>query len=592
MKDAAGHVLYVGKAKNLKNRVRSYFQAGADHSPKTVVLVSHIRDIELMHTVTEAEALLLENNLIKKWKPRYNIRLKDDKTYPYLRLDLRHPFPRPYIARKQLAGDGSEYFGPFPHGAAAYTAMEVAAKVFLIRDCRDYEFSNRSRPCLSYQIGQCTAPCVGYVSQEQYKIQIEGFRKFLNSGSEALERQWEAEMLAASEALDFEKAATLRDRLAHIRSVGLQQDQSTVDTKDLGDRDIWAFAKSEDGQWLDSLVLQFRGGKWMGQIHTEADLNERLETEDFTASLMLQFYAKHPLPGEILIPFENLPNREGLPEILAEVAAKASRAFERRKARIKDRVPMPAEGSGAEGEGRDEGSPTEAHFEQADKQCEASGPRVPVLRDPSEKGDWERVWALAQENVRQAHEHRTRRRQASDDGLVAIARLLDLEKPPRRIECVDISNFQGEANVASAVVFTGGKPDKAEYRHYKIQGFEGQDDFASMREVMSRRYGKPDSPKPDLLVIDGGKGQLASAKAVLDDLGCVFPVVGLAKARTKSDFTSSDVEASEERIFLPNQKNFLRIKNAQALRILTHIRDEAHRFAIEFHRKKRDDSRF
>jgi len=539
MKDSAGHVLYVGKAKNLRNRVRSYFQNGADRSPKTLVLVGHIRDIDYMHTATEAEALLLENNLIKKWKPRYNIRLKDDKTYPYLRLDLKHPYPRPYIARKQVAGDGSEYFGPFPHGSAAYTALEVAAKAFQIRDCRDYEFANRSRPCLSYQIGQCTAPCVKYVTPEEYSKQVEAFRQFLNVGSEVLQKQWEAEMLEAAENLDFERAAKLRDRMAHVRAVTLSDQSTAVDTKDLSDRDIWAFAQNP--QWLDALVLQFRGGKWMGQIHTEADLSERVETEDFVASLMLQFYAKHPLPNEILIPFQFLGVRDGLPEVLAKVA-------------------------------------------KVD--------HVPVLRDPSEKGDWARIWTLAEENVKQAHEHRSRRREANEDGLVAIARLLDLEKPPLRMECVDISNFQGEANVASCVVFQNGKPDKTQYRHYNIRGFEGQDDFASMREVMSRRYGKTDSPHPDLLVIDGGKGQLASAKAVLDDLGCTFPVVGLAKARTKRDFQSSEVEASEERLFLPNQKNYLRIKNAQALRLLTGLRDEAHRFAIEFHRKKRDESRF
>lgn len=546
MKDDAGHILYVGKAKNLRNRVRSYFHDSADHSPKTTVLVARIRDIELMQTGTEAEALLLENNLIKKWKPRYNIRLKDDKTYPYLRLDLKHPFPRPYIARKQVAGDGGEYFGPFPNSSAVSTALEVAAKVFKIRDCRDYEFSNRSRPCLSYQIGQCTAPCVRYVDEAEYGKQIEAFRLFLKGGSDDLEKQWELEMQEASEAMEFEKAAALRDKISHVRTV-TGQDQRMVDTKDLGDRDIWAFAgagvgsKASDGNWLDALVLQFRGGKWMGQIHTEADLTERIETEDFVASLMLQFYAKHPMPAEILIPFEFLPTREGFPEVLAKVNKEAP---------------------------------------------------PPALRDPAEKGDWGRLWELAQQNVQQAHEHRSRRREANEDGLVAIARMLDFDAPPHRLECVDISNFQGEANVASCVVFTAGQPDKSEYRHYNIRGFEGQDDFASMREVMSRRYGKPDSPKPDLLVVDGGKGQLASAKAVLDELGCTFPIVGLAKARTKRDFASGEVEASEERLFLPNQKNYIRIKNAQALQILVRLRDEAHRFAIEFHRKKRGENRF
>jgi len=349
-------------------------------------------------------------------------------------------------------------------------------------------------------------------------------------------------MFEASERMDFEEAARLRDRLTSIRAT-VGQNQRMVDTADLTDRDIWAswpaWGERNASEVLDVAVLQFRGGRWIGQNYVEADLAEKLADEELLSTLLLQYYGKHPCPPEIVVPEGSVGDFHAVGAALAKIAT----------------------------------------LEEA-----------PRLRAPSETSDLAKAFDPGSQNVRGAAEWRTEKRRSREDGLDAIAKMLELAGPPRRIECVDISNFQGAANVASAVVFVDGRPEKAQYRHYKIQGFSGQNDFASMREVMSRRYAKPDSPVPDLLVVDGGKGQLASATEILKGLGCTFPVVGLAKARTKRNFASSDVETSEERIFVPNQKNPIRIKNIEAFRILTQIRDEAHRFAIEFHRKKRDEA--
>ncbi|MBS1985091.1 MAG: excinuclease ABC subunit UvrC [Bdellovibrionales bacterium] len=552
MKDEAGHVIYVGKAKSLKSRVRSYFQKQAQHSPKTLRLVSLVCDIEFLRAGTEVEALLLENNLIKKWKPKYNIRLKDDKTYPYIKLDMRHDFPRAYVARKLVHGDGNEYYGPYPNGSAVHEMLRTAARVFMLRDCRDHEFANRSRPCLSYQIGQCTAPCVDYVTKEQYAAQVNEFRGLLKGDVNELAAQWEADMADAAEKLEYERAAKLRDRLVAIREIS-HQEQRMEDTLDGTDRDIWAVwpdlssEVADTESTLDILILQFRGGKWVGRTHRTADLEERLDTEDFLASLMLQHYSKRPAPTQILVPENSIPEREAFAVALGNLREKMND--------LPGDLPPPD------------------------------------IRFVTEKGEWAKLWELALENVKGLHEDEREQRDKEREALVAIARMLDIEKLPERMECVDISNLQGEANVASCVVFRHGRPDKNEYRHYNIQGFTGQNDFASMREVMSRRYGKPDSPVPDLLVIDGGKGQLSAVVEILKSLNVNFPVVGLAKARTKSDFRSEDVEVSEERLFLPGVKNAKPIKHAGALRILTHLRDEAHRFAIEFHRLKRGKAR-
>lgn len=541
MKNDEGKILYVGKAKNLRQRVRSYFQNLAQASIKTQHLVSHIKDIEFFRAGNEVEALLLENTLIKKHKPKYNINLKDDKTYPYLRLDVAHEFPRPYVARKQSKSDPSEFYGPFPHATAVWEILKVAAKVFKIRDCRDTEFRNRSRPCLSYEIGQCTAPCVQKVSREDYAEQVNEFRMFLKGQNQLLEERWQMEMEKASEELNFEKAAEWRDRLQLMNEV-LGDRQRMVNTGDLRDRDHWALWPEEflqkshvesreqwsDGQMLDVMVLQFRQGKLAGRMHWSGDLSEALESEDVLASVLIQHYAKNPVPEMVIVPPESLSlSTHELGEVL-----------------------------------------------------------VTSIHKADERADWWAGFELAKENVKGWHEEQSEQKSRFKDTLSKLQKFLDLPTYPKRMECIDISNFQGAANVASCVVFVNGKPSKEDYRHYKIQGFEGQNDFASMKELVSRRYGVSGTIWPDLLVVDGGRAQLASVLQIVNDLELKFPVVALAKARTESDFAASEVESSEERIFLPNQKNYKQIRDAEILKVMTHIRNEAHRFAIEFHRKQ------
>lgn len=550
MKNEDSAIIYVGKAKNLRSRVRSYFQNLEQAGAKTQHLVSHIADMEFLRTRTEVEALLLENTLIKKHKPKYNIRLKDDKSYPYLKLDLTHDFPRPSLARRQTKSDAAEFFGPFPHGSAVWKLLKISAKVFQLRDCRDHEFANRSRPCLSHEIGQCTAPCVKLVSRDEYKEQVNDFKMFLKGQNDELEVKWSKEMLQASENMEFEKAAELRDRIQLMHDV-LGDEQSVVDTGDLSDRDVWAvwperFANAkrleaesswEEGEAIDCMVLQFREGKLAGRLHWGGDLTEAFEAYETLASVLVRHYSKNEAPSAIVIPPDSTSIDRGA---LAE-------------ALITDQV---------------------------DKA------EVPVLDFADAREGWAAAYALARDNVKGWYEERREQRQKDSDTIGKLQRFLSLPRKPLRMECIDISNFQGEGNVASCVVFKGGKPSKDDYRKYKIKTVEGQDDFGSMKEVVSRRYLKPGVVLPDLLVVDGGRGQLSSVVQVLEEFALEIPVLSLAKARVESDFKSSEVKSSEERIFLPGQKNEKKLREPAVRKLLTHIRDEAHRFAINFNRQQ------
>ncbi len=550
MKSAQSHVIYVGKAKNLRSRVRSYFQSPEGLSPKTAHLMLHVDSLEFLLTPTEAEALVLENALIKKFKPKYNIRLKDDKTYPYLKMDMGHDFPRPYLVRKKTLAPGEQalFYGPFTHGGAMSTLLGVSGRIFQIRDCRDTEFANRSRPCLTYEIGHCTAPCVGKVSQAEYGVQVQDYLDFLGGSLDGVQSKWTEEMEIASEKMEFERAAKLRDRISQIGEI-LKDSKPRVESSDLVDRDFWMGLPNSDSNAFSQLfgAFQFRGGKWMGQIPYEVDLENSLTEEGeegILKSLLFHHYSKNPLPAEIVLPLTlKFTEATSLSEALIQVVPKTE-----------------AEGAPQEG----------FQISTIDK-----------------KGEWLRLSELFVQNLNEIWEEKSRLALKRMEGLGEIARLVDLPRPPRRMECIDISNFQGEGNVASCVVFVDGKPFKDHYRRYHIRSFEGQNDFASMDEVISRRYGKqPDEayPLPDLLVVDGGKGQLSVVVSVLESLGVKIPVVALAKARTQGSFKDSEVEASEERIFKPGQKNPLKIRDPKALQILTRIRDEAHRFAIEFNR--------
>jgi len=547
MKDEAGTIIYVGKAKNIRSRVQSYFRNNYDN-PKTQVLVSRIKFIEYMQTESEVEALLLENTLIKKHRPRYNIRLKDDKSYPYIWIDTNHEFPRAYFARKPKIGAGGLYFGPYPSSYALRQLLQLASKAFLLRDCRDNEYANRSRPCLSYQIGQCTAPCVQYVDKEAYGKQVQEFLRFLKGENETLKDEWMRRMEASSESMNFEEAARFRDRLQALED--LQKDQRAVDLNDMKSRDVWAFwpfgfFTEKEGQKkdFDLLLLQFRDGKWWGRKHFPLLLEDTTFDQEDLVSLISQYYLKSEIPSQVIVP-PDIPASEI--EVLTEML--------RRENTAKQQLPF--------------------EFEIAFSL--STGDKL-----------W-KLWDLALSNARSLGEEQSKMRERRRDSVEQLRRFLRLHGKLERIECLDISNFQGEENVAACVVFIGGKKAHEEYRHFVVKGVVGQDDFGSLREIVRRRYGKADSPRPDLLIVDGGRAQLDSVIFAMREVSVDFPVVGLAKARTQSDFKSDKVESSSERFFVPGQKNPKIIKDAAVLRFVSEIRDEAHRFAITFHRKRRD----
>ncbi len=549
MRDESNVIIYVGKAKNIRSRILSYFRSNVD-SAKTQVLVSKIKSLEFMQTETEVEALLLENTLIKKHRPRYNIRLKDDKSYPYIWIDTSHPFPRPYFARKPKVGGGGMYFGPYPGPYALRQLLQLAAKAFLIRDCRDSEFANRSRPCLSYQIGQCTAPCVGYVDKEAYQGQLNEFIRFLKGENEDLRAEWQAKMEKASETMLFEEAGQYRDRLRALDD--LQREQRAVDLNDMKSRDVWAYwpfgffsedLAVEEKQDFDLLLLQFRDGKWWGRKHFPISLEETLLDKEALISLISQYYLTSDIPSEVVIPPDFGTSDIGVLEDLLR---------------------------------SESGKRNDLPFAFEKVLTVASGDRL-----------W-KIWDLALSNARSLGEEQTKLRDRRRDSVAQLKRSLKIAGPLNRIECLDISNFQGAENVAACVVFIGGKKSTDDYRSYIIQGILGQDDFGSLREIVRRRYGKPDSPKPDLLIVDGGRAQLESVLFAMKEVEVNFPVVGLAKSRTERDFKSATVQASSERFFIPGQKNPKIIKELPVLRLVSEIRDEAHRFAINFHRKRRD----
>jgi len=386
---------------------------------------------------------------------------------------------------------------------------------------------------------------VDYVSKEEYALQVKEFVSFLEGKNDELEVKWTKSMEAASDNLEFEKAASIRDQLHTLLSL-TQQNQRMESVEDDVDRDVWAFwpesilNEVEEVQNIDLIVLQFREGKLIGREHFPIDIQDKFVDSGFTSSLLLQYYAKKLAPTEIVLPpFD----------VEWEVGALESE--------------LSSEGNSV-------------HLVSADRASK-----------------WAKVFELARENAQLVAKEQGLRRQKQRDSVKSLAKFLKLSKEPKVIHCIDVSNFQGQANVASCVVFVEGKADKEQYRHYKIKTVVGQNDFASMKEVIERRYVSKEDPQfPDLLVLDGGKGQLNSVLEVFEEYKLSFPVIALAKARTESEFTQEEVRSSSERVFLPGQKNPKIVKKPELLKLLSSIRDEAHRFAITFHRKKRSEQMF
>ncbi len=536
MKNTQEKIIYVGKAKNLRARVRSYLTDGKDHTAKTRLLVRNILKIDYILTGTEVEAFLLEASLIKKHRPRYNIRLKDDKAYPYIRVSMADKFPRLYLARK-VKKDGALYFGPYTSGAAVWGTIRFINRTFLIRDCKDAFFSSRKRPCMTHQIGRCTAPCVGYVSVEDYQYDIKAAVTFLRGRDKAVVRELTKKMKLAAAEERFENAAKLRDSIEALKKI-LERQAVVNDTSEI-DQDVIGYHGSEAGTLIYSMHI--RSGRVIGdRTHFLSLLDPSAPEEDvreWLVSFINQYYEDNFIPDELLLPVD-----------LGNDLMRLLEAVLKERSGHEVRVRFPTDASGHQ------------------------------LLD------------MANNNAKSHFAEYVNKSEAKKRGLEEIQERLKLPALPTRIECYDISTFQGEETVASQVVFEDGTPNKDQYRRYRIRTVEGTNDFASMREVLLRRFQHREYEDPQLVVVDGGKGQLGIAVEVLKELGrSDIPVVGLAKSRAQGEFSDSEISATEERFFLPGRSNPVTFKpGSEAFQILVGIRDEAHRFAITYHRKLRE----
>jgi excinuclease ABC subunit C len=537
MKNAAGEVIYVGKAISLKNRVRSYFHSEADQHPKTKQLVKNIADIEWIVVGSELEALILEMTLIKKFRPYYNIRLKDDKRYPYIKVRLGDPFPKVTITR-QMVEDGSRYFGPYTSAWAVHQTLDVLRRIFPYLTCDRTITGQDARACLFYDIKLCLAPCIGVVDQAEYRQMISDLCEFLEGHSEPVVERLKSEMASASENLRFERAAALRDQINAIEHVVEKQ---KVISGEHTDSDVIAIARSNGEACVQ--IFFIRSGKLIGREYFILEGTADEADSEVLAQFIKQFYTEAA----------TIPQQLMLPQEVEE--AKIIQTWLRSQRR---------------------GSAVELV--------------VPTSGTPLE------LMEMATENaVDTLHALKTQWDADSNRQMAALAELqqaLGLPDPPARMECYDISNTQGVYSVGSMVVFEHGVPAKKLYRRFNIKTVSGPDDFASMEEVLTRRFRrwaaaqeglkpgeKPDPAfaiLPDLLMVDGGKGQLARAVAVLKqfDLMGRVPVVGLAK--------------QQEELFLPGASDSLMLpRHSQGLFLIERIRDEAHRFAITAHRNKR-----
>lgn len=517
MHDASGKVIYVGKAVVLKNRVRSYFRNLASHTPKVKAMVAKIAEIETIVTSSEVEALILECNLIKKYRPRYNISLKDDKTYPYLKVTMQEDFPRLYVTRRQLR-DGARYYGPYADAGAMHATVKLLRSMFPLRTCRKM---NPDRPCLNYHIKRCLAPCAGYISKADYHKMIKSVCMVLDGRTTELERDLKQQMQEAADNYAFEEAARLRDQLQAVAR--LNEAQKAV-TNNGGDMDIFGL-----GQDMTGLCVQLffvRKGKLIGRDNFFMPDGGDTPQEVMTAFVKQYYNEATFIPKEVVLPY--LPEEDEKQLIETWLADKAQRRVE---------LLLPQRGV------------------KKDLLKLANENAVKLLNERLRKG------SLSLKNDLQAAEE--------------LQQVLGLEHPLERMDCFDISHTQGSETVASMVVFRNGTSSKKDYRRYKIVSAEGKpDDFKSMQEVVYRRY-RDYEDLPSLVVIDGGKGQLSSALEVIRGLGLDdLPVVGLAKR--------------EEEIFKPHQSESIMLdREGAALHLIQRIRDEAHRFAITYHRKLR-----
>lgn len=531
MKNTAGDIFYIGKAKSLRDRVRSYF-SGSDNRTFVGFLEDILADIEVILTRSEKEALILEDTLIKKHQPRFNVKLTDDKRYLCLRLDTRQTYPRIEVVRR-FAKDGARYFGPYHSATAIRKTLRLINRHFQLRTCSDQVLASRSRPCLQYQIKRCPAPCVFDLREGTYQKNVENVADFLTGRTQPLIERLQHDMQTCSDKLAFEAAALLRDQIIAIeRSL---EPQNIVDPK-FSNRDVVGFFRK--GPTIEIHVLRTRDGKMIDARRFSLDDME-FASNDIIADFAVRYYAHETdIPSEILFPQE-MDWHAPLAELLSDKTKRT----------------------------------------------------VHVLSP--KKGPKEQLVHIACQNAKQALADKQREQNAAESGLEKLKTHLHLTHVPESMECFDISHTQGQEIVASCVRFERGFPQKSGYRRYIIRSTKGQDDFQSMYEVVSRRIrrGIEEGDLPALMVIDGGKGQLASAKAALDDHGIDhIDLIALAKAREAQPHKKSNQANPREfeRIFVLGQKNpFVLGQNSAELFILTRLRDEAHRFAITHHRRRR-----
>ena len=538
MKDKAGEVIYVGKAIQLRNRVRSYFHDSASHSRKTAEMVGKVVDVEWIVVGSELEALILEMNLIKRHKPKYNVRLKDDKRYPYIKVHWSDPFPKVTVTR-QHRDDRSRYFGPYTNVWAVHQTLDVLRKIFPYLTCDRTITGADTRACLYYGIKLCTAPCIGKVDQEDYRAMIEDLSRFLLGNTDPVVERLKAEMERASESLEYEQAGAIRDQILAIEQVVEQQ---KVVSQDRMDSDVIAFARDEHDACVQ--VFFIRHGKLIGREYFILDGANEAGDVELVEAFVKQFYTEAT----------NIPERVLLPTEIEEVKIIETWLRDRRNGR-KVQIHVPRRG---------------AKRQLLQLAAENAAETLASLRAKWEVDRSKHVQALSE-----------------------LQKELVLREPPNRIECYDISNLQGTEAAGSMVVFEQGAPSKKLYRHFRIKSVQGQDDFASMEEVLERRFRRWEIAKehaskpggkldkgfgilPDLLIVDGGKGQLGRAAEVLRryDLGEEIPVFGLAKGR-------------EEIYPVDHPDPIILPRRSQGLYLVQRIRDEAHRFALHQHQRQR-----
>ncbi|GHC36546.1 excinuclease ABC subunit UvrC [Aidingimonas halophila] len=527
MLDDQGNTLYIGKAKRLKPRLASYFRGNLN--AKTQALVSRIADIQTTVTRSETEALLLEQSLIKELRPPYNILLRDDKSYPFVFVSDRHPYPALEYKRARSRRDDGRYLGPYPSSTAVRESLSLMQKIFKTRNCEDSVFDNRSRPCLQYQINRCSAPCVGYISEDDYRRDVEHAIMCLQGKSEQVTDDLTRAMETASKALDFEEAARLRDQIQQLRQL---QSRQFVDT-DGGDADVFALAERPGA--LSISVLTVRQGRMLGARHHRPENGLDLDSAALLGEFVSQYYLgqQRELPGEV-ITSHPLPDGTLLQGALSERAGKRIRLA-----------------------------------------SEVRGHRAQWLQ-------------MAQINAEQQLASQLADQSQMEKRFETLREALALERPLQRLECFDISHSHGEATVASCVVFGTQGPIKEDYRRYNIDGVAAGDDYAAMKQALTRRFKRMvngEGKRPDILLVDGGKGQLNMARDVFAELGISdVGLVGVAKGITR--------KPGLETLFIETVDSTLDLDGTSAaLHLIQHIRDEAHRFAISGHRAKRDKRR-